>query len=847
MKIAISTIRVYNLIFAGIIVSILVLQLAITIQLNKSSRLINKNLTSIKTSADASVEKTRQEIVQLKIENDKKLLFWQTLFSNFGTAITIIVAFSGGWIAFGQFMNAKVKERYDRNSDLLNKLLEGILKEEDHIKAASIISLIPFLESEKAEFHERITLALSSVAKIPKKSKYVEEAFVNVFVLALGKIPQTMKLVSWQGFTLTQAVLEFSRYKQPVDLSGFDFRDAVFSSDTKNQISFVNTILKNVDFRNAKLIGINFTDVDLQGTNLQYADMSFSNCTRANFKNANLLNIKVEELNLDKANFENAKISKYDISWKLIKNKWNIQNLDPDLKEYLNRNYFPRPEGKKVLMLLTEFPPKVIGGLWTAVYHMIINLRKNGAAIFVMVPLAEKELKLDIFGFDVEIIPIEEEVISSYKDTRAGTPSTYGNNPYLHYSRASIERFSLLCYKKILELDLHFDLIHAHDWITFQTAEFLKNEFRKKWIAHFHSTENQRNRKPSDSVLDIEKRACQTADVIVAPSEVTKEKIINDYYVDCSKVAVIPNTISKEKSFETIFGAFETKKILFAGRLSWQKGPDIFLEIAKETSKIYDRATFYMYGDTTEISYKQKLEKLAVKPPNEEFLNKPIEVEPNNKRYIEIKNIFPVEYNNQNNTHEFTGDYSDMKLKLLRKEFYEQGYIATPYPWTPNSNHRTYTYWTHLIEFNHDSKKIHFLAEISGLKGYVSSTKRDLYAINKGYENWFTRESMFEEASAIIVPSRHEPFGMIILEAFEAGVPVLYTDIAGVGEWLDNGQRLNSENIVDDTVKKLVRILDNKDDWNRVVKDQKILLTDYIEKKHEKKIEELWNKLGSVN
>ncbi len=124
-----------------------------------------------------------------------------------------------------------------------------------------------------------------------------------------------------------------------------------------------------------------------------------------------------------------------------------------------------------------------------------------------------------------------------------------------------------------------FDLIHAHDWMTLSAAAVIKELYSVPFIAHIHSTENERNGiQPNPEIKELEKRGLQNANRIIAVSSQTKKIIIDEYGITPEKIWVIPNGNSPKVSVEKKINSI--KKIGFIGRLTHQKGPAIFLDIA---------------------------------------------------------------------------------------------------------------------------------------------------------------------------------------------------------------------------------------------------------------------------
>src|SRR5205814_309690 len=88
------------------------------------------------------------------------------------------------------------------------------------------------------------------------------------------------------------------------------------------------------------------------------------------------------------------------------------------------------------------------------------------------------------------------------------------------------------------------NLIHAHDWVTFAAAEGAASLAGVPWIAHFHSTEADRQPERPDPIIQaIERRATQSAARIVVPSRVTRDAVAAAYGVPAQKIEIVPNML----------------------------------------------------------------------------------------------------------------------------------------------------------------------------------------------------------------------------------------------------------------------------------------------------------------
>lgn len=154
-----------------------------------------------------------------------------------------------------------------------------------------------------------------------------------------------------------------------------------------------------------------------------------------------------------------------------------------------------------------------------------------------------------------------------------------------------------------------FDVIYAHDWVTFQTAVALKEKTGKPFVAHVHSLDYDRGAKRYRSfVFDIEKEALSKADAIIAVSKYTSAVLVKQYVVDPKKITIVHNAIQPFQIPE-VKKSVPERIILFVGRLTEQKGPEIFMNIAERLAGKRKDVRFVMVGDGD--LYKQLVEQSA--------------------------------------------------------------------------------------------------------------------------------------------------------------------------------------------------------------------------------------------
>lgn len=150
-----------------------------------------------------------------------------------------------------------------------------------------------------------------------------------------------------------------------------------------------------------------------------------------------------------------------------------------------------------------------------------------------------------------------------------------------------------------LGLTEKFDVIHAHDWLTYPAGLLLKQITGKPLVCHIHATEFDRSGENiNQGVYDIEREGMQGADRVIAVSRLTKAVVSARYGVDDAKIDVVYNGVAQHDAQPQSGAAIERdeKIVLFLGRITMQKGPEYFIQAAKRVLEKDEKVKFVVAG-----------------------------------------------------------------------------------------------------------------------------------------------------------------------------------------------------------------------------------------------------------
>lgn len=306
----------------------------------------------------------------------------------------------------------------------------------------------------------------------------------------------------------------------------------------------------------------------------------------------------------------------------------------------------------KVLMLGWEFPPFISGGLGTACYGLTKAMSGLGIEVVFVLPKSipseySSHVKLvtpqpgSPYAASEEVFLSKEfshvkfrtvrSTLQPYQDPRVQTePSPRealidetevsvrvaaassngggGTEPTggfvgagAHYAGdlySEVERYARLVTQ--IAARESFDVIHAHDWMTYPAGLAVAATSGKPLVVHVHSTEFDRSgENVNQRIYDIERQGMHGADLCVAVSHLTSRIVVNRYNVAEQNVQVVYNAVESNgdrPGLERTHIRKDEKIVLFLGRITMQKGPEYFLAAAKKVLEMMENVRFVMAG-----------------------------------------------------------------------------------------------------------------------------------------------------------------------------------------------------------------------------------------------------------
>ncbi|MBN2254333.1 MAG: glycosyltransferase family 4 protein [Deltaproteobacteria bacterium] len=305
----------------------------------------------------------------------------------------------------------------------------------------------------------------------------------------------------------------------------------------------------------------------------------------------------------------------------------------------------------KVLMFGWEYPPFISGGLGTACYGITQGLAEQDVEVVFVVPRMRGRMEgQHIRLIDGSTVRLREEDIGGMVKTLSCKPIDAFLIPYMNEEsyREALEKAmavndggdddrdqkqaddrwshygpdlwsEVFRYGKVarhLAGQESFDVIHVHDWMTMPAGIEAKQETGKPLVVHVHALESDRTSgRINERIYGIEREGMMRADCVIAVSHYTKRKIVDQYGIEHGKISVVHNAVTHGESRQrcSVVKNPDRPCVLFLGRMTYQKGPDYFLEAAAKIVKKNNAVTFIMAGSGDMLgSLKEEVVRLGI-------------------------------------------------------------------------------------------------------------------------------------------------------------------------------------------------------------------------------------------
>lgn len=284
-----------------------------------------------------------------------------------------------------------------------------------------------------------------------------------------------------------------------------------------------------------------------------------------------------------------------------------------------------------------EFPPHIAGGLGTACYGLTRSMAKAGCDVIFVVPKAygdedERFIKIqnasdveapygsvsedEEFSQHLSFIQINsnlvpyltpeeyEERYDEFKTEKKTKTHDIWKQRYNFSGKyganlmEEVARYAVVAAQVAREMEGQFDVIHAHDWLTYYAGIAAKRVSGKPLVVHMHATEFDRTGENVNTIVyDIERTGMHAADMVCAVSNMTRQTCIEKYGVSANKVMTVHNgVLFRTDEAEEVERGIDDKIVTFLGRITYQKGPDYFVEAAAKVLKKLPNVRFVMAG-----------------------------------------------------------------------------------------------------------------------------------------------------------------------------------------------------------------------------------------------------------
>jgi uncharacterized protein YjbI with pentapeptide repeats len=324
----------------------------------------SNSLLSTMTEQELQIEKLRQEVLNIQLQNERMGSFWDRI-SPTATILTAFVAVAGVLITIWrqttenrrqkeQDLNQRELDREQREIESLRRLddkftsiVANLGADSEAVKVSAAVSLLTYLKSEYEGFHEQVYMILLANLKIehsPAINRILVEGLERAIRLRLKYAQEkreqpdldlsnaSLYHINLSDLDLSSADLGFADLRLANLIGSNLFRVRGFEANLeKARLSRANlneARFRKANLRNAHLHDVNLVAADLKDTDMQAAQFYRSKMQSAHLEGADLTNAQFQEANLNDTYFLGSKLNQQAL--KTIRKAFNWQNAHFD-------------------------------------------------------------------------------------------------------------------------------------------------------------------------------------------------------------------------------------------------------------------------------------------------------------------------------------------------------------------------------------------------------------------------------------------------------------------------------------------------------------------------------------
>ena len=269
----------------------------------------------------------------------------------------------------------------------------------------------------------------------------------------------------------------------------------------------------------------------------------------------------------------------------------------------------------KILMLGWELPPHNSGGLGVACLNLSRALASEGADIDFVVPYTADHSDIDFMKVvsALKLDPLFRYGMGAYDSQKIEEVIIPDASEQKLISIRDVQAKYCDFINEYL-MEFKPDVVHAHDWLTFEAGILAKKNYGLPLVAHVHATEFDRSGMNGGNpvVHAIEYEGLVMADKIIAVSKATKKIIHDRYGIPWDKIDVAYNSLDED--FVTSDYSFKADHYKYieamkrlgytvvstVGRFTIQKGLSHMMHAAARAISKEPKLLFVFAGDGEE-------------------------------------------------------------------------------------------------------------------------------------------------------------------------------------------------------------------------------------------------------